>query len=123
MSMIHQWLHIRVVIPTFTIPATNDPQLNAPISFGTEMNLSEQGKKESYFELVGKKHYSLHKRSSNRLTRSSFSLIMYSSSCSVPFSSESATWEHRKSTTGMKRQTCEHSSLIREISQVSGHHL
>jgi hypothetical protein len=34
---------MRIGNPTFTIPATNAPQLNAPISFGTEMNLPKQG--------------------------------------------------------------------------------
>jgi hypothetical protein len=29
-------------IPTLTIPATKAPQLNAPMSFGTEMNLIKQ---------------------------------------------------------------------------------
>jgi len=36
----------------------------------------------------------------NLLTRSSFSLIMYSSSCSVPFSSESATYWLKKGKSG-----------------------
>jgi hypothetical protein len=35
-------LDIWAEFPTLTIPATNAPQLNAPMSFGTEMNLIKQ---------------------------------------------------------------------------------
>jgi hypothetical protein len=48
----------RIGNPTFTIPATKAPQLNAPISFGTEMNLPKQGEiKITHFRAVGKKYY------------------------------------------------------------------
>ena len=47
---------MRIGNPTFTIPATKAPQLNAPISFGTEMNLPKQGGKiiVSHFRRIGK---------------------------------------------------------------------
>jgi len=48
---------MRIGNPTFTIPATKAPQLNAPISFGTEMNLPKQGGGEiiiSHFRRIGK---------------------------------------------------------------------
>ena len=49
-------------ISTFTIPATKVPQLNAPMSFGTEMKLSKQ--RISHFRLVEKEvHYEVHKSS------------------------------------------------------------
>ena len=41
-------LDIWAGIPTLTIPATKAPQLNAPMSFGTEMNLIKQ--KDARFE-------------------------------------------------------------------------
>lgn len=35
-------------IYTFTIPATKAPQLKAPMSFGTEMKLSEQKEHQNF---------------------------------------------------------------------------
>lgn len=80
-------------IHTLTIPATNAPQLKVPISFGIDINL----KMSQLNTLVYAWHESWMKDAKRLLdcyylfTRSSFSLIIYSSSCSVPFSSESAT--------------------------------
>jgi hypothetical protein len=43
--------------PTFTIPATKALQLNAPISFGIEMNLTKQGKLKYHILELKRKYY------------------------------------------------------------------
>lgn len=78
------------------MPATNAPQLNVPMSFGIDMNLhfSQYLMNSLHLKQLTVSLVFMVKWWSNLnlLTRSSFSLIMYSSSCSVPFSSESATY-------------------------------